>query len=95
MASSKVRGCYNIPYYLCYVCRKFAPKAQHKTISSLIKNAYTFYFGCALSDKKKVGPHTHTHIRCVSCAVTLAERAKGKRRSLPLAVPIWREPEDH
>lgn len=68
-------------------------KHNHKTVLLMIKNAYRFYIGSDLGDQEK---KRTPHICCISCAVTLAEWAKGKRRLSPFVVwMIWREPENH
>jgi hypothetical protein len=67
MAYSKVCGRLNNSDCFCYLCGEFTPKAQLKTSSPLIKNAYKFYFGCALGDQdKKWAPHT----LCLACCDT-------------------------
>lgn len=93
MATGKLRYCVNHPDNFCYVCGKFTPKIQRRSITNLVKKAYKLYFDCALGDQDK---NFAPHIACITCTTTLTEWMKGKRRAMPFAVPmVWREPTNH
>lgn len=87
------RRCINDNNVFCYVCGKFTLKSQRRTITPTIKMCYKLYFGCAIGDQDKSWA---PHICCSTCAVDLRSWLKGKKYSMPFAVPmIWREPRDH
>lgn len=93
MSTQKHRGCINSADNFCYICGQFTPKQQRRSISKTVKEAYRLYFGCDLGDQDKSWA---PHICCVSCQSNLGYWIKGKRTSMPFAVPmVWREPTNH
>lgn len=87
------RGCLNHPDNFCYVCGKFAPRDQRKSLSTKVKCAYHHYFGMKVSDQDRSWA---PHVCCSICYVGLTQWLNGKRKSMPFAIPmIWREPKDH
>lgn len=68
-------------------------KSQARPFSENVKKAYFKYFGVLIGDQDK---QWAPHVCCVSCSVSLVEWMKGKRKSMPFAVPmVWREPTNH
>lgn len=89
----KKRGCTNSVNSFCYVCGKFTPKSQKRTITDRIKNIYRDYFGCVVNNENK--PWIPT-IVCLSCTTNLYQWGQGKIKSMPFAKPmLWLEPSNH
>src|SRR5215470_1287932 len=94
MAANR-RSCLNHPDNFCYVCGKFTPMDQRRSVATAktMKIAYKYYFGCQVGDQDKCWA---PHICCTVCNSTLAKWLNGTRKSLPFAVPmVWREPKNH
>ena len=84
------RTCVNHPDNFCYVCGKFTPSDQRKNITSKMKTAYWYYFGCKVGDQDKSWA---PHICCTVCYSGLTQWLNGKRKAMTFAVPmVWREP---
>ena len=87
------RKCVNSAVNFCYTCSQVTLKSQKRTITPLIKKAYSLYFDGKIRDQDKLwGPH----ICCISCVAGLTSWLKHKRSSMGFAIPmIWREPSNH
>jgi hypothetical protein len=87
------RKCVNSADNFCYVCGQVTLKSQKRTITPMIKKAYSLYFGCGIGDQDKPWA---PHICCISCVASLSSWLKHKRSSMGFAIPmIWREPSNH
>lgn len=87
------RVCVNSPQRFCYICGQYIIKSQSRSLTRTIKQAYYLYFGCHVGDQDK---QWAPHVCCITCYVVLAEWVKGKKQSMPFAVPmVWREPTNH
>lgn len=93
MSNISRRGCKISPNRFCYICGEFLVKSQARSFSENVKKAYLMYFGVAIGNQDK---QWAPHVCCVSCRVSLVQWMKGKRKSMPFAVPmVWREPTNH
>lgn len=87
------RTCVNGANNFCYICGEVTFLSQKRSITKVIKTAYSLYFGCRIGDQDKSWA---PHICCNTCAANLKLWLTGKRQAMPFAVPmIWREPTDH
>lgn len=87
------RQCVNDPDSFCYICGELTLKSQKKQLTSLVKKAYHFYFGCQIGDQDKAWA---PKCCCNSCSRRLTGWLNGTHKSMPFAVPmVWREPQNH
>ena len=85
--------CKNHPDSFCYICGKYTPSKQKRTITSSVKRLYHAYFAIKLGDQ---GKPWAPHIACVNCISGFSHWIKGKRKSMPFGIPmVWREPKNH
>ena len=69
-------------------------KSQKRTITPLIKNAYSLYFDCEIGDKDKIW--APPDIYCISCVASLTSWLNHKRSSIDFVIPvIWKELSNH
>ena len=86
------RKCRNHPHRFCYISGNVILPGRVAKITDFVKTAYHGYFGVKLGDQDKaVAPL----VSCKTCVENLCDWEKGKRKSMPLAVPMaWREGKD-
>lgn len=87
------RTCVNDSDIFCYICGRYNVLKQRQTINDFVKRAYYMYFGLKLGDQDKSwAPHTV----CRTCVEALRLWIKGKKPSMPFAIPmVWREQTNH
>ena len=79
--------------FFCYVCGDFTTVAQCRTITSLLRTAYFFYFDCKIGDQDN---SWDPQICCKSYYNGLTAWFKGKKVAFNFAVPmVWRELRNH
>lgn len=87
------KTCKNRPDAFCYICGKYTPSKQKRTITSSVKRLYRAYFDIQLGDQDNPWA---PHIACVNCISGFSHWSKGKRKSMPFGIPmVWREPKNH
>jgi len=87
------RKCVNNPDNFCYICGEVTFASRKCSITSTIKKAHFFYFGCKVGDQdKKWAPH----VCCTTCSSKLNAWVNGKESCMPFGVPmVWRVPSNH
>ena len=92
-STSKCRGCLNKANSFCNVCGDFTTVAQRRTITSLLRTAYVYYFHCKICDQDKSWASHNCYKPCYN---GLTAWFNGKKAAFNFVVPmVWRELRNH